>query len=175
MRALAGDEIVIHGDGSQIRAWCFVDDVVEALLAMLEREEAVGQVFNVGNPRSVVTVFDLASRIKRLADSDSEIVFKPLHYTDVEMRIPNVDKALKLLGWEPRVDLDDGLARTIAWYRERQPVQSLAPSRVKLAVWPRRSCRRGRPGSGGTAGRRRCGSRSTGRCSARTATASTTR
>ena len=121
--------MVIHGDGSQIRAWCFVDDVVEALLAMLEREEAVGQVFNVGNPRSVVTVFDLATRIKRLAESDSEIVFKPLHYTDVEMRIPNVDKALKLLEWEPRVDLDDGLARTIAWYRERQPVQSLAPSR----------------------------------------------
>ena len=58
-------------------------------------------------------------------ESDSDIVFKPLHYTDVEMRIPNVDKALKLLEWEPRVDLDDGLARTIGWYRERQPVQSL--------------------------------------------------
>src|SRR6266545_2408804 len=126
VRALANEEIVIHGDGSQIRAWCYVDDIVEALLMILEREEAVGQVFNVGNARSVVTVFDLAARIKRLAGSDSEIVFKPLHYTDVEMRIPNVDKALKQLGWEPQVDLDDGLERTIAWYRERQPVQSLA-------------------------------------------------
>jgi nucleoside-diphosphate-sugar epimerase len=125
-RALAGEELVIHGDGSQIRAWCYVDDVVDALLAMLEREQAIGQVFNVGNPRSVVTVFDLASRIRRLAESESEIVFRPLHYTDVEMRIPNVDKAQKLLEWEPRVDLDEGLARTIAWYRERQPVQSLA-------------------------------------------------
>jgi nucleoside-diphosphate-sugar epimerase len=128
VRALADEELVIHGDGSQIRAWCYVDDVVEALLAILEREEAIGQVFNVGNPRSVVTVFDLASRIKRLAESESEIVFRPLHYTDVEMRIPNVDKAQKLLEWEPRVDLDEGLARTIAWYRERQPVQSLARS-----------------------------------------------
>ena len=128
VRALAGEDIVIHGDGSQIRAWCYVDDIVEALLLILEREEAVGQVFNVGNARSVVTVFDLAARIKRLAGSDSEIVFKPLHYTDVEMRIPNVDKARKQLGWEPQVDLDDGLERTIAWYRERQPVQSLAPS-----------------------------------------------
>jgi nucleoside-diphosphate-sugar epimerase len=128
VRALAGDDIVIHGDGSQIRAWCYVDDIVEALLKILEREEAIGQVFNVGNPRSVVTVFDLAARIKRLSGSDSEIVFKPLHYTDVEMRIPNVDKARKQLGWEPQVDLDDGLERTIAWYRERQPVQSLAPS-----------------------------------------------
>ena len=128
VRALAGEELVIHGDGSQIRAWCYVDDVVDALLAILEHDEAVGQVFNVGNPRSVVTVYDLASRIRRLAGSDSEIVFRPLHYTDVEMRIPNVDKARKLLGWEPRVDLDEGLARTIGWYRERRPVQSLAPS-----------------------------------------------
>jgi nucleoside-diphosphate-sugar epimerase len=126
VRALAGEELVIHGDGAQIRAWCYVDDVVEALLAILERDEAVGQVFNVGNPRSVVTVFDLAARIRRLAGSESEIIFRPLHYTDVEMRIPNVDKALKLLEWEPHVDLDDGLARTIAWYRERRPVQSLA-------------------------------------------------
>ena len=126
VRALGGEELVIHGDGSQIRAWCYVDDVVEALLAILERKEAVGQVFNVGNPRSVVTVFDLAARIRRLAGSESEIVFRPLHYTDVEMRIPNVDKARKLLDWEPHVDLDEGLARTIAWSRERRPVQSLA-------------------------------------------------
>ena len=126
VRALAGEQLVIHGDGSQIRAWCYVDDIVEALLKILDRDEAVGEVFNIGNPRSVVTVFDLAARIKRLAGSDSEIVFKPLHYTDVEMRIPNVDKARKLLEWEPRVDLDDGLARTIGWYRERRPVQSLA-------------------------------------------------
>ena len=126
VRALAGEELVIHGDGSQIRAWCFVDDIVEALLRILERDETVGEVFNIGNPRSVVTVFDLASRIRQLAGSESEIVFRPLHYTDVEMRIPNVDKARKLLGWEPRVDLDEGLARTIAWYRERRPVQSLA-------------------------------------------------
>ena len=128
VRALAGEELVIHGDGSQIRAWCYVDDVVEALLTILESDEAVGQVFNIGNPRSVVTVFDLAARICRLADSESQIVFRPLHYTDVEMRIPNVDKARKLLGWEPQVDLDEGLARTIGWYRERRPVQSLAPS-----------------------------------------------
>ena len=74
----------------------------------------------------MVTVFGLAARIRRLAGSESEIVFRPLHYTDVEMRIPNVDKARKLLDWEPLVDLDDGLARTIAWYRERRPVQSLA-------------------------------------------------
>src|SRR5207237_6987560 len=111
VRALAGDELVIHGDGSQIRAWCYVDDIVEALLLALEREEAVGETFNVGNARSTVTVLDLAQRIKRLTGSDSEIVSKPLHYTDVEIRIPNVDKARRLLDFEAKVDLDEGLAR----------------------------------------------------------------
>jgi nucleoside-diphosphate-sugar epimerase len=121
VRALAGDELVIHGDGSQIRAWLYVDDMVDALLLALERDEAVGETFNVGNARSTVTVLDLAQRIKRLTGSDSEIVFRPLHYTDVEIRIPNVDKARNLLGFDAAVDLDEGLARTIAWYRERKP------------------------------------------------------
>ena len=121
---LAGEDLIIHGDGSQIRAWCYVDDLVDALLLVLERPEAVGEVFNVGNQRSVVTIFDLASRIRRLMGANVEIKFRPLHYTDVEMRIPNVDKARKLLGWEPKVDLDEGLVRTIAWYRERQPARA---------------------------------------------------
>ena len=121
LNALAGENLVIHGDGAQIRAWCYVDDLVDALLLLLEHDAAVGQVFNVGNPRSVVTIHDLAERIRRIAEADVDIVFRELHYVDVEMRIPNVDKALNLLGWEPRVDLDEGLARTIAWYRERVP------------------------------------------------------
>src|SRR5947209_17574099 len=118
VRALAGDELVIHGDGSQIRAWCYVDDVVEALLLILENDAAVGQVFNVGNPRSVVTIFDLANRIRRIADSPSEIVFRPLHYTDGEMRIPKVDKTRRLLDWARRVDVEDGLGRSMPWGRE---------------------------------------------------------
>jgi dTDP-glucose 4,6-dehydratase len=68
-----------------------------------------------------VTIHDLAERIRRIAEADVEIVVRDLHYVDVEMRIPNVDKARDLLGWEPQVDLDEGLARTIAWYRERAP------------------------------------------------------
>jgi nucleoside-diphosphate-sugar epimerase len=120
-RAPDGEDLVIHGDGSQIRAWCYVDDMVDALLRILEREESVGQVFNIGNARSVVTIYDLAQRVRRLTAAPIDIVFKPLHYTDVEMRIPNVDKARSLLGWEAAVELDDGLARTIAWYRERRP------------------------------------------------------
>jgi UDP-glucose 4-epimerase len=118
--ALAGRDLVIHGDGSQIRAWCYVDDMVEAVLLCVERPEAVGHSFNVGNPRSSVTIFDLAQRIKRLTGCPGELVFRPLHYTDVELRIPNVDKARELLGFEAKVELDEGLGRTIAWYRERQ-------------------------------------------------------
>ena len=72
-------------------------------------------------PRSAVTIFDLAQRIKRLTGCPGEIVFQPLHYVDVELRIPNVEKARELLGFEAKVELDDGLARTIAWYRERKP------------------------------------------------------
>ena len=119
--ALAGDDLVIHGDGSQVRAWCYVDDLVDALLLVLERPEAVGEVFNVGNERSVLTIRELAEQIRELMGGKVEITFRPLHYTDVEMRIPNIDKARKLLGWEPKVDLEEGLSRTIAWYRERQP------------------------------------------------------
>jgi UDP-glucose 4-epimerase len=117
--ALAGGDLVIHGDGSQIRAWCYVDDMVEALLLALEHPNAVGESFNIGNARSAVTIYDLAQRVKRLTGCPGDIVFQPLHYTDVELRVPNVDKARRLLGFEAGVELDDGLARTIAWYRER--------------------------------------------------------
>jgi UDP-glucose 4-epimerase len=120
--ALAGHDLVIHGDGSQIRAWCYVDDMVDALLLVLEHPNAVGESFNIGNARSAVTIYDLAQRIKRLAACPGEIVFQPLHYTDVELRIPNVDKARTLLGFEANVELDEGLERTIAWYRAREGV-----------------------------------------------------
>jgi nucleoside-diphosphate-sugar epimerase len=118
--ALGGQDLVIHGDGSQIRAWLYVDDMVEALLLCLERAEAVGQSLNIGNARSAVTIHDLAQRVKRLTGCPGSITSQPLHYADVELRIPNVEKAKELLGWEAKVDLDEGLERTIAWYRSRQ-------------------------------------------------------
>jgi UDP-glucose 4-epimerase len=121
---LAGEDLTIHGDGSQIRAWCYVDDMVEGTLLALEHPNAVGESFNIGNARSAVTIYDLAQRIKRATDTAGEIVFRPLHYTDVELRIPNVDKARNLLGFESRVELDEGLARTVAWYRSRALTES---------------------------------------------------
>jgi UDP-glucose 4-epimerase len=117
--ALAGRDLTIHGDGSQIRAWTYVSDMVSGVLACLEHDAAVGQAFNIGNPRGAVTIFDLAQRIKRLSGADGDIVFQPLHYADVELRIPNVKKAREVLGWEPAVELDEGLEKTIAWYRTK--------------------------------------------------------
>jgi UDP-glucose 4-epimerase len=117
--AIAGRDLTIHGDGSQIRAWTYVTDMVAGVLACLEHPSAVGQAFNIGNPRGTVTVFDLAQRIKRLSGASGDIVFQPLHYADVELRIPNVEKARTVLGWEPYVELDEGLEKTIAWYRAK--------------------------------------------------------
>ncbi len=117
VQALRDEDITIHNDGSQIRAWCYVDDMAAGLLACLERDEAVGQAFNIGNPRSVVTIYNLAMQIVRLSGSRSKISFVPWDQTDVELRIPNIEKARRLLGYEPQVDLEDGLQRTIQWYR----------------------------------------------------------
>lgn len=119
--ALAGEDLIVRGDGSQIRAWCYVDDMVHAVLLGLERPEAVGQSFNIGNARSAVTIFDLAQRIKRIAGGQGAIRFEPLNYVDVELRIPNVGKAREQLGFEAQVELDEGLERTIAWYKARKP------------------------------------------------------
>ena len=119
--ALAGNDLTVRGDGAQIRAWCYVDDMVEAVLLCLEHPNAIGQSFNIGNPRSAVTIFDLAQRIKRITGCSGDIVFAPLEYVDVELRIPNVEKAREAIGFDAVVELDDGLERTIAWYRSRKP------------------------------------------------------
>ena len=117
--ALQDKDLVIHGDGNQIRSWCYVDDMVDGALLCLEKEEAVGHVFNIGNPRATVTVANLAQVVCRLANSNSKIVYGYKDYVDVELRIPSIRKAQTLLDYWPKVDLEDGLARTIEWYRKQ--------------------------------------------------------
>ncbi len=119
VRAVKGEPISIHNDGDQIRSWCYVDDIVDGILVCLENEKAPGHAFNIGNPRSTVTIYQLAQLIVRLAGSRSEIKFVPWNFADVELRIPDVKKAFELLGFKARVDLEDGLQRTIVWYREK--------------------------------------------------------
>jgi nucleoside-diphosphate-sugar epimerase len=122
--AIRGKDLVIHGDGNQIRAWCYVDDMVDGTLLCLEKDEAVGHVFNIGNPRATVTVVNLASLIRRLCDSESRIVYGYKDYVDIELRIPSIKKAQTMLGYWPKVDLEEGLLKTIEWYRGKADDQT---------------------------------------------------
>ncbi len=119
VRAIKDEPIIVHNDGGQIRAWCYVDDIIEGTLTALVHPDAVGHAFNIGNPRSTVTIYNLAREILRLSGSSSPIEFKEWPFADVELRIPNITKARKLLGFEPKVDLEEGLEQTIAWYRQK--------------------------------------------------------
>src|SRR6476659_6739880 len=91
--ALAGEDLEIRGDGTQIRAWCYVDDMVDGALLTMQHPDAIGESFNIGNVRAAVTVFGLANTVVRVLRSSSAIRFVPKNYTDIELRVPNVDKA----------------------------------------------------------------------------------
>ncbi len=118
-RAIAGQALTVHNDGSQIRSWCYIDDIIEGLMLVLTRDAAIGQSFNIGTPRSTVTIHQLARDIVRLANSSSAIEHVLWDHPDVELRVPDIGKARELLGFSPQVDLEEGLQRTIAWYREQ--------------------------------------------------------
>jgi UDP-glucose 4-epimerase len=117
-RALKDEPLDIHGDGAQIRAWCYVDDMVRGVLLAMEHTNAIGHSFNIGNSRAVVTIFGLASAIVRIVGSKSEIRFVSKDYADVELRVPIVSKAKELIGFEAKIDLDEGIQRTADYYRQ---------------------------------------------------------
>lgn len=117
VRALRNEPLEIHNQGDQIRAWCYIDDLIDGLLLTLTKPEATGRVFNLGNPKTAVTVHHLAKIIKQISNSKSEIRHIEWPYTDVELRIPDITRARELLGFEPKYDLEEGLAETIEWYR----------------------------------------------------------
>jgi nucleoside-diphosphate-sugar epimerase len=121
-RALRGEPIQIHNEGDQIRSWCYIDDIIDGIVLCLSKPGAVGQAFNIGNPRSTLTIFNLAREVVRLCSSRSSIRHVARSEVDVELRIPAIDKARKLLGYEPKVDLEEGLLRTVLWYRREMGV-----------------------------------------------------
>ena len=121
-RAMRNEPIEIHGDGTQIRAWCFVDDMVNGVELGLTHPNAVGESFNIGNQRAVTTIYGLANTVVRVTDSTSTISFVDKDYVDVELRIPAVGKARELLGFEAKVDLEEGIALTARWLDERRAV-----------------------------------------------------
>ena len=118
LRALRGDDITIYNDGTQIRSWCYVSDFVDGVIGALEMSSDGQETFNIGNPQATTTVLGLAQTIIRLTDSTSKLVFKPHPGPEVEMRVPDIGKATEMMGYTPAVGLDDGLHRTIDWYRE---------------------------------------------------------
>lgn len=119
-RALRNETITINGDGTQIRAWCYVDDMVRGTLICMEHPKAVGESFNIGNQRAVTTIYGLANTVIRVLDSKSVIEFVHSDYADVELRIPNVSKARELVDFEAEVDLDEGIERTAESCRDHE-------------------------------------------------------
>ena len=108
LQALRNTPITLYNDGTQIRAWCYVDDFVDGVLRCAERPEAVGHVFNLGNPQGTITNLELANMIIRLTKSTSDIVFKPHPGPEVDLRVPSIDKAATMLGFKPAVSLEAG-------------------------------------------------------------------
>ena len=124
-RAISNETIEIHGDGTQIRAWCYVDDMIDGVMLCMSHPNAVGESFNIGNQRAVTTIYGLASTVVRVLGSSSPIVFTRKDYADVELRIPSVQKAKELLGFEAQVDLDEGIRRAAEFYRQQHAARAV--------------------------------------------------
>jgi UDP-glucose 4-epimerase len=115
-RALNNEDIKIDGDGNQIRAWCYVDDFVDCLIRCIEDPRAIGESFNLGNARAVITILGLAQTVCRVLKSESKIIFAPPLSADIAIRIPSVEKTLEVLGFKAKVDLDEGIEKTAKYF-----------------------------------------------------------
>jgi UDP-glucuronate decarboxylase len=117
-QALAGMDITVYGDGSQTRSFCYVSDLVDGLMRLMDSRVTDGPV-NLGNPNEL-NMLDLVERVLRLTGSDSAIVHRPLPVDDPRRRKPDIGRAKALLGWEPKVALEQGLETTAAWFAEER-------------------------------------------------------
>jgi UDP-glucose 4-epimerase len=122
MKAIRNEQIEIHGDGTQIRAWCYVDDMVDGTMLAMVHPKAVGESFNIGNQRAVTTIYGLANTVIRVLGSTSKVIFTWKDYVDVELRVPAVKKAKDLIGFEAMVDLEEGILKTAEHYQKCPPV-----------------------------------------------------
>jgi nucleoside-diphosphate-sugar epimerase len=117
VQALRGDDLTIYGDGTQTRSFCYVRDLVRGLMLLMETDNLTGEVVNLGNPHEF-TMLELASEVLRVSGSTSHITFEPLPTDDPARRRPNIDKAMRLLGWQPDITLAEGLVPTVAYFRK---------------------------------------------------------
>ncbi len=116
IQALKGEDITVYGDGKQTRSFCYVDDLMEAMIRMMNQEEIVGPV-NTGNPNEF-TILELAEKVIEMTVSKSKIIFKDLPADDPMQRKPDNSLAREKLGWEPQIQLEEGLEKTIAYFKE---------------------------------------------------------
>jgi len=117
VQALKGEDITIYGDGSQSRSFCYIDDLVEALIRMMGTPAEITGPVNLGNPEEF-TVMELAEKIIKMTSSKSKIVFHPLPQDDPIKRKPDISKAKKILKWQPLIPLDEGLVKTIQYFKK---------------------------------------------------------
>jgi UDP-glucuronate decarboxylase len=125
VQALLGNDITIYGDGKQTRSFCYVDDLIEALMRLMGTEDAFTGPINIGNPGEF-TMHDLAAAVLQLTGSNSTLVFKPLPMDDPKQRQPDIGLARQVLAWAPRIQLTDGLEKTIGYFRDRLLTQQIA-------------------------------------------------
>jgi len=118
VQALQNKPLTLYGDGGQTRSFCYVDDLVNGIIRLMQTPENVTGPINIGNPCEF-TIMQLAERVIALTNSRSSIEFRPLPHDDPRQRQPDITKATAVLGWRPTVDLDDGLKETIAYFRKR--------------------------------------------------------
>jgi dTDP-glucose 4,6-dehydratase len=114
VQALRGEDITVYGDGSQTRSFCYVDDLIDGIIRLLNSDEA--EPVNLGNPEEI-SILDFAKEIVRLTGSRSRIVFHPLPQNDPKVRQPDIRKAKRILGWEPRVSREEGLRKTLQYFK----------------------------------------------------------
>jgi UDP-glucuronate decarboxylase len=115
VQALRGQDITIYGDGSQSRSFCYVDDLVDGIIRMMESNKSVSGPINLGNPNEF-TMLELAQKVIKLTNSESKIIYQPLPEDDPRQRQPNIDKAKNILGWQPVTQLNEGLDKTVTYF-----------------------------------------------------------
>jgi len=115
VQALRGQDITLYGDGSQTRSFCYVDDLIEGMMRLMRTEGITGPV-NIGNPHEF-TILELAQKVVALTESTSKVILKPLPADDPKQRQPDISLAQKSLGWNPTVELDEGLRRTMEYFK----------------------------------------------------------
>jgi len=123
VQALAGQPLTIYGDGTQTRSFCYVDDLIEVIVRLMNSSEAITGPINIGNPTEY-RMLDLAQEVLRLTGATSPLVFHPLPADDPRQRRPDISKARECLGWEPKISLECGLLETIRYFRNTKPAQA---------------------------------------------------